>query len=100
MSEKESPSAIFARLIIEADAGPQSKVSEADALEFRRDQYGLTAQRWAMVLGLTPAHYSEIASGKRRLPVNSIARAVAVAVPVEPLLAGRTEAWAEKRAKS
>lgn len=87
---KESRSAIFARLIVEADAGVPSLVSEAEALEFRRGQYGLTAWRWALVLGLTASQYSEIVHGKRRLPVNAVARAVAVGVPPEPLLAGRT----------
>lgn len=89
MTDKESPSEVFARLILEADAGIQCGLSEAEALEFRRQQYGLTAQRWAMVLGMNPTHYSGVANGKRRIPVSAIERAVAVGVPAEPLLAGR-----------
>lgn len=95
-SERETASQVFARLMLEADAGPQCAVSEAAALEFRRDQYGLSAQRWAMVLGLSPAHYSDIVHGRRRIHVNAIARAVAVGVPPEPLLAGRTEQRRER----
>lgn len=89
MSDKESPSEVFARLILQADAGIQCIVSEADMLEFRRDQYGLTAQRWAMVLGISPAHYSEVVHGKRRISVSAIERAVAVGAAPEPLIAGR-----------
>lgn len=77
------------RLLNEASAGVSSDVSEADALEFRREQYDLTAGDYAAVLGMAQSHYSEVINQRRRLPVNSIARAVAIGVPIAPLLAGR-----------
>jgi len=80
---------LLARLHREAAAGVKCDASEAQALEFRRDQYGLTKTEFAVVLGIHLPHYSETIRGKRRLPVHAIERAMAIGVPVEPLIAGR-----------
>ena len=54
-----------------------------DAVEFRRDAYGLTQKNWAFVLGVQPSHYSEFINGKRRLPVAAMARCFEHGVPAE-----------------
>ena len=55
--------------------------SVSEALEFRRQQYGLSRSEWAYVLGTTPSHYSEVENGKRTLSKKSMARAYAFGVP-------------------
>jgi|SRR6186713_591832 len=95
---RESTEHLRSRLMGEADAGVVSEVTEADALEFRRDAYGLTASDFAHILGIQKSHYSETIAGKRRLPINSVARAIAIGVLVAPLLAGRKPV-ARRRAK-
>ena len=74
------------RLLTEAQIGKAVDVSVADALEFRRDQYGLTKTEFAAILGLGKGHYSEILSGKRQLPLNATKRAFAIGVPADVLL--------------
>jgi antitoxin component HigA of HigAB toxin-antitoxin module len=74
------------RLLTEAQIGKAVDVSVADALEFRRDQYGLTQSEFAAVLGMQKSHYSEVLSGKRRLPLEATKRAFAIGVPAEVLL--------------
>jgi antitoxin component HigA of HigAB toxin-antitoxin module len=78
--------AMILRLLTEAQAGKSSDVSLADALEFRRDQYGLKAAEFAAILGLTPPKYSEIVNGARNMPLNARIRAFAIGVPAEVLL--------------
>ena len=56
-----------------------------DAVEFRRDQYGLTARDWAFILGISQGHYSEFAHGKRDLPKKSMAKAFEYGVPAAAL---------------
>lgn len=56
-----------------------------DAMEFRRDAYGLTQRQWSQVLGIQQSHYSEFVSGKRALPVKAMAQAFAFGVPAECL---------------
>ena len=56
-----------------------------DAVEFRRETYGLTQKNWAFVLGMCPSHYSEFINGKRRLPVAAMARCFEHGVPAEGL---------------
>lgn len=77
---------LLSRLHREADAGCKSDVSLIDALEFRRDAYGLTREEFAGVLGCWPGHFSEVMSGKRRLPSLAMRRAFAVGVPAAALL--------------
>ena len=57
-----------------------------DALEFRRDQYCLSAAEFSMVLGISRSHYSEVVHGVRDLPIKSVKRAFAIGVPAEVLL--------------
>ena len=91
LNTTEPLEALRYRLLREAERGVQCAVSEADALEFRRDQYGVSQRDFAEILGIMPSHYSEVARGKRRLPINAVARAVAVGVPVAALLQGRAK---------
>lgn len=89
LNHREPYVSLLNRLRNEADAGVKSSISEAEALEFRRDQYGLSAKDFAAVLGLGASHYSEVIHGKRRLPIRAVAKAVAVGVSIEPLLSDR-----------
>lgn len=73
------------RLMAEATAeytGP----SVVDALEFRRDQYGLTKADFALLIGMHKSHYSEFVAGKRSLPKNAMCRAARIGVPMSILL--------------
>lgn len=56
-----------------------------DALEFRRDQYGLTQRDWAYVLGMQQSHYSEFVHGKRGLTLAQAAKAFEFGVPATAL---------------
>ena len=86
LNKREPEPVLIARLMTEA-CGKPIDVSLADMLEFRRDQYGLTASRFAMVLGLTASHYSEIVNGKRDMPIRAAKRAYALGIPADMLLA-------------
>lgn len=86
LNKREPKPAMILRLLTEAQIGKAVDVSVADALEFRRDQYGLTQSEFAAILGLQKGHYSEIVSGKRRLPLDATKRAFAIGVPAEVLL--------------
>lgn len=59
--------------------------SLTDAVEFRRDAYGLTSRQWAKVIGTTPSHYSEFVHGKRGLTLAQAARCFEFGVPAECL---------------
>lgn len=86
LNKREPKPILIARLMTEA-CGKQCDVSLADALEFRRDQYGLSAKDFAFILGLSQSHYSEVIHGIRDLPIKSTKRAFAIGVPVDVLLA-------------
>lgn len=86
LNKREPKPAMILRLLTEAQMGKAVDVSVADALEFRREQYGLTQSEFAAILGLQNGHYSEIVSGKRRLPLGATKRAFALGVPAEVLL--------------
>ena len=86
LNEKEPRPAMILRLLNEAQIGKASAVSLVDALEFRRDAYGLKSSEFAAILGLSTTHYSEFLSGKRNLPLNARIRAFAIGVPAEALL--------------
>lgn len=77
--------ALIGRLITESYS-VKSEVSLSDALEFRRDQYGLSAAEFSMVLGILPTNYSAVISGKRRLPLDAVKRAFGIGVPATVLL--------------
>lgn len=85
-TQKEALPVLMARLMTQA-CGKRHRVSLADALEFRRDQYGLTAAQFAGVIGMSPTHYSEVISGKRDIPIKAAKRAFAIGVPADVLLA-------------
>ena len=70
----------------EALAGKTCGVSAIDAVEFRRDQYGLPRTEFAALLGMSLSHYGEFVNGKRKLPKRAMVRAYAIGVPAEVLL--------------
>lgn len=82
----EPKDALIRRLKRQANRVRKPKVSIIDALEFRREQYGLTATEFASILGFAQTHYSEFVNGKRRLPRAAMCRAFAIGVPAEVLL--------------
>lgn len=86
MSDREPRPTMILRLLSEAQVGKACEVSIVDALDFRRDQYGLTRAEFAAILGMTSAHFSEVIAGKRNLPLNARIRAYAIGVPAEVLL--------------
>lgn len=73
-------------LLAEAEQGRACDVTIADALEFRREQYGLSKHEFASILGLALSHYGEILGGNRRLPLKATKRAFAIGVPADVLL--------------
>lgn len=56
------------------------------AIEFRREQYGLGASEWAVLLGMARSHYWEFVKGKRWFPRSAAVRAFKLGVPAEVLL--------------
>lgn len=87
---KEAKAALIKDLKQRADAcTAASGLTEAEALELRRKEYGLTKGQFAAVLGLDATNYGAVTFGKRRLPAASIGRAAAIGVPLQPMLAGR-----------
>jgi len=83
---REPKPAMILRLLAEAQAGVKCEVSMVDALDFRRDQYGLTWSEFGMLLGLSPQHMSEVKNGHRRLPIGAVKRAYAIGVPADALM--------------
>lgn len=87
---REAKAALIKDLKQQADACTRpGGEAEAEALERCRIKYGLTKGQFADVLGMAAANYGAVSFGKRRLPSASIGRAVAIGVPLKPLLAGR-----------
>lgn len=86
LNRREPKPILMARLMTEA-CGKPSKVSLIDALEFRRDQYGLSRHDFAVLINMLPSHYSEVINGLRDLPIKSVKRAYAIGVPADVLLA-------------
>lgn len=86
LNRREPKPAMILRLLAEAQNGVKCEVSLKDALDFRRDQYGLTSTEFAMLLGMSAAHYSEARSGRRKLPIGAVKRAYAIGVPADALL--------------
>lgn len=82
----ETKAKLILRLLAEAETGKKENVSIADALEFRREQYGLTRQEFCAVIGIAASHYSEVLSGKRSLPIKATKRAYFIGVPARTLL--------------
>jgi antitoxin component HigA of HigAB toxin-antitoxin module len=86
LNKREPKPAMILRLLATAQVGKSIDVSVVDALEFRREQYGLTPREFSAILGLQNSHYSEIINGKRKLPIGATKRAFAIGVPAEVLL--------------
>ena len=97
LNSAEPRPAMILRLLSEAQVGKACEVSIVDALDFRRDQYGLTRAEFAAILGMTPAHFSEVMAGKRNLPLNARIRAFAIGVPAEVLLQPGSEMVRQSR---
>ena len=88
LNAKESKTDIICRLIKEVDAGFVASTSAADALEFRREQYGLDRKDYCYILSISVNHYGEILKGKRELPKSLIRNANIIGVPLESLVHG------------
>ena len=97
LNSAEPRPAMILRLLSEAQVGKACEVSIVDALDFRRDQYGLTRAEFAAILGMTSTHFSEVMAGKRNLPLNARIRAFAVGVPAEVLLQPGSEMVRQSR---
>ena len=71
-----------------------------DAVEFRRDAYGLTQRDWSKVIGISQSHYSEFVNGKRALTLRQAARCFEFGVPPECLFQCRNSKhiWHIKKA--
>ena len=65
------------------------------ALAFRQEQYGWTQAQMAKKLGIQASHYSEILSGKRKLPYEAACRAFRIGVPATVLLALKNQRHAK-----
>lgn len=99
INETEPRPAMILRLLNEAQIGKACDVSLIDALNFRRDQYGLKNAEFAAILGMTATHYSEFVNGKRNLPLNARIRAFSIGVPAEVLLQPGSEMVRQSRAQ-
>ena len=62
-----------------------------EAVEFRREQYGLTKRDWAKVIGMQPSHYTEFTQGKKGLPMKQAAKCFQFGVPAELLFQCRSD---------
>lgn len=72
-SRKEAPA---------SDSSP----TVGEALEAKRNELGLTAREFAVVVGLESRHYNEVVSGKRPLTMKAAKRAYAIGVSAQALL--------------
>ena len=84
----ESKVDIICRLIKEVDKGFSCDVSAAEALEFRRDAYGLSVKDFCYILSISKSHYSEVINGKRQPPISLIRKAHSIGVPLQSLVYG------------
>ncbi len=60
--------------------------SIVDALRFRIEQYGWPDYKFAKAVGMNQCHFSEVMSGKRRLPLNARIKAHKLGIPANVLL--------------
>jgi hypothetical protein len=65
--------------------------SVIDAMEFRREAYGLSCRQWSAVIGMQQSHYSEFVNGKRELPKSAMVEAYAYGVPPDCLFQVRPD---------
>jgi len=59
--------------------------SVIEAVEFRREQYGLTQKEMAKILHWGQSHYSEFVNGKLTMPKHVMAQAYEIGVPASCL---------------
>lgn len=85
LNTPEPKERVMGRLLI-ACCGKSADISISSALEFRREQYGLSEREFAYILGLQASHYNEIVHGHRELTKKAMRRAFAIGVPAEILL--------------
>lgn len=85
--KKESKADLICRLIKEVDNGVEAN-SAAEALEFRRDQYGLSRKDFCYILSIGTSHYSEIINGKRPVTIILARNASTIGVPLDSLIHG------------
>lgn len=97
LNSAEPRPAMILRLLSEAQVGKTCELSIIDALDFRRELYGLTRSEFAAILGMDPPHFSEVMAGKRNLPLNARIRAFALGVPAEVLLQPGSEMVRQSR---
>ena len=91
--EEQLDAAAYTLRAIEEIDKPSNRIADKetdkrgliDALEFRREQYGLRGYEWASLLGMAQSHYSEFKRGKRTLPKEAMAKAFAYGVPAHIL---------------
>jgi len=74
---------VFIAELMAKSLRPFDGPSQVEAIEFRRDQYGLNQSEMAQVLGLSKSHYSEFVAGKRQLPPLAMVRAFSIGVPAD-----------------
>lgn len=84
---EESKEDLIRRLKREVAEGVEAN-SAGEALEFRRDQYGLTRDEFCEILSIGVDHYSEIIDGKRPTPMTLVRKANAIGVPLSSLVHG------------
>ena len=88
LNKPESKTDIICRLIKEVDRGVPCEVSVGEALEFRREAYGLSVKDFCYILAIGKTHYSEIINGKRNPPISLVRNANLIGVPLNSLLYG------------
>lgn len=60
--------------------------SPIDAIRFRIEQYGWRDCKFAEEIGMSRSHFSEVMSGKRKMPLHAVRKAVALGVPAAVML--------------
>ena len=61
-------------------------LSVIEAVEYRRDQYGLTCNEMAEIIGIHKSKYSEFMNGKKPLSVKTLKKLYYIGVPAKCLL--------------
>ena len=81
LSKRETRRECVTRLTAEI-SNARARTSVVDAVEFRREAYGLLATDMAKLLGISKGHYSDFVAGKRELPKKSVIKAMIIGVPM------------------
>jgi antitoxin component HigA of HigAB toxin-antitoxin module len=86
LNKRESSDQVVARLLMEIASYEAREPHLADALEFRREAYGLSMAEFALVLGIAKSSYTEILRGNRHLTRKAQQRAYVIGVIPDALL--------------